>query len=92
MERYCNKMKNLLTINSISQRKQQEKRYERPINKFRKIVLEIIQINRRRKILRGHIKKYNTVVNLQRYKLLLKSEEKMMTLEGKERGLFFQRI
>lgn len=92
MERYCNKMKGLLSINSIGQRKQQEKRYERPINKFRKIVLEIIQINRRRKILRGHIKKYNTVVNLQRYKLLLKSEEKMMTLEGRERGLFFQRI
>jgi hypothetical protein len=42
--------------------------------------------------LKGHIKKYNTVIDLQNYKLFLKSEEKMMILEGKEKALFFQRI
>jgi hypothetical protein len=55
-------------------------------------VLKIVQINRRRKILRGHIKKYNTVVDLQNYKLFLKAEDKEMILEGKEKGHFFQRI
>jgi hypothetical protein len=67
------KMKKAITFHKIVKKEKVDNPYEKPINRLRKAVLEIIQINRRKKILRGHIKKYNTVVNLQNYELLLKN-------------------
>lgn len=64
----------------------------RPIARFRAAVLEVIRINRRKRIQMGEIQKYSIVLEIQQYELKLRSNDKEMLLTSLSQAHFFHSL